>query len=88
MDLINFLGSKLSELTGKYQYGCSALIILSLKDMGKEPTSVTFQEFTEAFQIHLFRRLEFLGVESPDEIIRKMVAILNEKQSWFTVSAH
>jgi hypothetical protein len=87
MDVIKFFGNKLAELTGQYELGCISLIKLSIQDAGKDATRISFPEMQEVFQTHLFKRLERVKVKDPSQVTNKMLAILNERQSLFTMSA-
>ena len=87
MDVIKFFGSKLAELTGQYEFGCIGLIKLSIQDAGKDAERISFAEMQEVFQTHLLKRLERVKVKDPAHVTNKMLAILNERQSLFTMSA-
>jgi hypothetical protein len=87
MNVINYFGSKLSELTGQYELGCVALIKLAIQDAGKQPDHISFPEMQSVFQTHLLKRLERIKVNNPAQVTNTMLALLSERQSLFTMSA-
>ena len=87
MDFINLLGSKLSELTGQYEYGCVALINLAIKDAGKDPAKISYPDMKAVIQVHLLKRLERIKQKDPNKIVAQMLQVLSDKQSLFVVTA-
>jgi hypothetical protein len=88
MDICPVLGRKLAELTGQYEVGCVALIKLSVQDAGKDPARLSYVEMRDVLQVNLLRRLERLKVPNPPQVTAKLLSVLREQQSLFTLSAH
>jgi hypothetical protein len=88
MDIVAFAGGKLSELTGQYEMGCVALIKLSAQDAGKDPAKLSYQDMRQIVQVQLLKRLERINAKEPAQVTAKMLKILDEGQSLFTMAAH
>ena len=86
MEIVNLFGEKLAEITGKGTTLCSGLILLAIKDAGKNPYNLSYQDFKSTLNNYLSKRLITLGNVNAGIIIGDLMVVLNEKQSLFTIS--
>ena len=87
MNVATFFGNVLSEKTGLKVVPCAGLIRLSIKKAEKTPENVSFSDLKSIFQKELRERLEGIGIDDVQGIIKHMVTELIKNQSLFTMSA-
>ncbi len=80
------LGLKLNDLA-KFNCGVG-VILLALKDAGKDPRSLTYPDIYQAVQQSLAPRLERYSIPEPQRIVSELLDYLRSYQSVFTLSAH
>lgn len=86
MDVVNFLGPKLSEIINKDVLPCKGLIRFAIKDAGKNPNSLTYKEINEIVNNELKIRLDQVNIHELDQVISKLNKIIIKNQSVFTMS--
>ncbi|MHA1720831.1 MAG: hypothetical protein ACTSWX_02385 [Promethearchaeota archaeon] len=86
MDVVNFLGPKLSELICKEVLPCKGLIRFAIKDAGKKPNLLTYNDINEIINNELKNRLEQVNIPELDQVITKLNRIVIKNQSVFTMS--
>lgn len=88
MNVVNFIGSKLSEMTGKTDQHCIGMMLLAIKDADKDPKSfLNYQDYKAIAQEQLVTRLKAVKIENAESVSADLVEILREKQSLFTLTA-
>ena len=80
-------GFKLAELTKQNEAASIGLIGLAIKDAGKNPQQMGYQDFKVVFQDHLPKRLERLNISDRERIVNQMLQCLSQQQSLFTMMA-
>lgn len=88
MDLVNFLGPKLSALIFKDVLHCKGLIRFAIKDAGKNPNSLTYKEINEIVNNELKIRLDQVNIPELDQVISQLNKIIIKNQSVFTMSIY
>jgi hypothetical protein len=88
MNPVFTFGFKLAELTKQNEAASVGLISLAIKDAGKDPKEMGYQDFKVVFQDHLSRRLQKMNVADHEKIIGQMIQYLSQQQSLFTMSVH
>ena len=73
MDVVNFLGPKLSALISKDVLPCKGLIRFAIKDAGKNPNSLTYKEIKEIVNKELKIRLDQMNIPEIDQVILYMI---------------
>ncbi len=86
MDIVNFLGPKLSALISKDVLPCKGLIRFAIKDAGKNPNSLTYKDINEIVNNELKIRLDQVNIPEIDQVILELNEILINNQSVFTMS--
>ena len=86
MDVVNFLGPKLSALISKDVLPCKGLIRFAIKDAGKNPNSLTYKDINEIVNNELKIRLDQVNIPELDQVITQLNKIIIENQSVFTMS--
>ena len=88
MNLINFISTKLSEMTGKNDQHCIGMLRLAIKDADLDPDSfLNYQDYKAVIQDQLVTRLKAVKIENAESVSIDLVEILQEKQSLFTLIA-
>lgn len=80
-------GFKLAELTKQNEAASIGLISLAIKDAGKNPQQMGYQDFKVVFQDHLPKRLERLNISDREKIVNQLLQYLGQQQSLFTMMA-
>ena len=88
MNPVFTFGFKLAELTKQNEAASVGLISLAIKDAGKDPKKMSYQDFKVVIQDHLSRRLEKMDIVDHEKIISQMIQYLSQQQSLFTMSVH
>lgn len=88
MNPVFTFGFKLAELTKQNEAATIGLISLAIKDAGKNPQQMGYQDFKTVFQNHLPKRLEKLNISDREKIIGQMLQYLGQQQSLFTMAVH
>jgi len=88
MNPVFTFGFKLAELTKQNEAASVGLISLAIKDAGKDPKKMGYEDFKVVFQDHLSSRLEKMHVPDYENIIRQMIQYLTQQQSLFTMAVH
>ena len=86
MDIVNFLGPKLSALISKDVLPCKGLIRFAIKDAGKNPNSLTYKDINEIVNNELKIRVDQVNIPEIDQVILELNEILINNQSVFTMS--
>jgi hypothetical protein len=60
---------------------------LAIKDAGKNPQQMGYQDFRAVFQDHLPKRLEKLNIADREKIVGQMLQYLGQQKSLFTMAA-
>lgn len=87
MNQVFTFGFKLAELTKQNEAASIGLIGLAIKDAGKNPQQMGYQDFKTVFQDQLPRRLEKLNIADREKIVVQMLQYLGQQQSLFTMAA-
>ena len=88
MNIINFIGDKLSEMTGKNDQHCIGMLRLAIKDAELDPDNfLNYQDYKGVVQDQLVTRLKAVRVENAESVSDDLIVILQEKQSLFTLTA-
>ena len=87
MNIATFFGNVLAEKTGLKVVPCAGLVRLSIKKAGKTPENVSFPELKSIFQKELREKLEGIGTDDVNGIVKHIVTELIKNQSLFTMSA-
>jgi hypothetical protein len=64
------------------------VVLLALKDAGKNAQKLTYADLYETVQRCLAPRLERYRIANPDQIVAALLQHLRDYQSVFTLSAH
>ena len=88
MDVVKFLGPKLSKLICKDVLPCKGLIRFAIKDAGKNPTLLTYKEINEIVNNELKNRLDQVSIPELDQVISQLNKIIIKNQSVFTMSIY
>ena len=88
MDVVKFLGPKLSSLIGKDVLPCKGLIRFAIKDAGKNPTLLTYKDINEIVNKELKIRLDQVNIPELDQVISQLNKIIIKNQSVFTMSIY
>jgi hypothetical protein len=88
MNPVFTFGFKLAQLTKHNEAASVGLISLAIKDAGKDPKEMGYQDFKPVFQEHLSRRLERMKIVDHEKIVGQMIQYLSQQQSLFTMSVH
>jgi hypothetical protein len=86
MNPVFTFGFKLAQLTKQNEAASVGLISLAIKDAGKDPKEMGYQDFKSVFQDHLSRRLERMDIVDHEKIVGQMIQYLGQQQSLFTMS--
>ncbi len=86
MDVVNFLGPKLSKIINKNVSPCKGLIRFAIKDAGKNPNLLTYKEINEIINNELKIRLDQVNIPELDQVILQLNKIIVKNQSVFTMS--
>jgi hypothetical protein len=78
-------GLKLNDLV-EFEVGVG-VILLTVKDAGKNAREITYSDLYEAVQRCLAKRLERYNVGNPEQIVEALLAYLRDYQSVFTMEA-
>jgi hypothetical protein len=79
-------GLKLNELAS-FEVG-AGVILLTLKDAGKDARTISYRDLYDAMQRHLPQRLARYHISDPQPIVEGLLKYLKDYQSVFTMSAH
>ena len=79
-------GLKLNELAS-FEVG-AGVVLLTLKDAGKNVRSLSYRDLYDAVQHHLPQRLERYQIGDPQLIADALLKYLRDYQSVFTMGAH
>ena len=85
MDVIQYFGDFLAQRTGKSPIACRGLIRFSLKDEVGTADNPSFENTLKAFSNSLKNRLENVGIDNADSIVKEMINELKHIQSVFTM---
>jgi hypothetical protein len=88
MNPVFTFGFKLAELTKQNEAASVGLISLAIKDAGKDPKEMGYQDFRMVFQNQLSRRLEKMNFADHEKIVGQMIQYLSQQQSLFTMAVH
>ena len=88
MDLVNFLGPKLSVLINKDVMLCKGLIRFAINDADKNPNSLTYKNINEIVNNELKSRLEQVNVTDLNQVILQLNEFVIKNQSIFTMSVY
>ena len=88
MDVVNFLGPKLSALIYKDVLPCKGLIRFAIKDAGKNSTLLTYKDINEIINNELKIRLDQVNIPELDQVISQLNKIIIKNQSVFTMSIY
>jgi hypothetical protein len=80
------VGLKLNELAATS--AGVGILLLVVKDAGKNPLGLTFPDLYEAVQAHLAPRLQKYNIANPEQIVSDLLKHLRAYQSVFTLAAH
>lgn len=80
------VGLKLNDLA-KFEVGVG-VVLLAVKDAGKNSRELTYSDLYEVVRIHLKPRLERYQIANTDLIVQQLLTYLRDYQSVFTISAH
>jgi hypothetical protein len=80
------IGLKLNELA-EFEVGVG-VILLTLKDAGKNTRGVSYQDLYEAVRLRLTTRLERYRITNPQTVVDALLKYLRDYQSVFTMAAH
>jgi len=86
LDIVNFLGPKLSALISKDVLPCRGLIRFAIKDAGKNPNLLTYKDINEIINKELKIRLDKVNIPELDQVIAQLNKIIIKNQSIFTMS--
>ena len=86
MDVVNFLGPKLSKIISKNVSPCKGLIRFAIKDAGKNPNLLTYKDINEIVNKELRIRLDQVNIPELDQVISQLNKIIIKNQSVFTMS--
>ena len=86
MDVVNFLGPKLSVLIYKDVLPCKGLIRFAIKDAGKNSTLLTYNDINEIVNNELKIRLDQVNIPELDQVISQLNKIIIKNQSVFTMA--
>jgi len=86
LDIVNFLGPKLSEIIRKDVSPCKGLIRFAIKDAGKNPNLLTYKDINEIVNKELRIRLDQVNIPELDQVISQLNKIIIKNQSVFTMS--
>lgn len=87
MEVMYTFGFKLAELLGKGEAAGLGLLVLAVRDAGKNSQKLTYAEFSEILNVHLRRRMEKMNIVDRDRVIVELQQFLTEKQSLFAMVA-
>lgn len=88
MEILRMFAAKLAEVSGLSNELAFGLLKLCLKDAGLTPgAAISYQDYKTVFEQYLRNRLVAASMPNTNDIIAKMVAALNEKQSLIAMSA-
>ncbi len=79
------VGLKLNELAA-FEVG-AGVVLLTLKDAGKDSRTLTYSDLHQALSLHLAPRLARYRVENPQPIVDALLKYLQDYQSVFTMAA-
>ncbi|MBN2371646.1 MAG: hypothetical protein JXO72_14280 [Vicinamibacteria bacterium] len=80
------VGLKLNDLA-KINAGVG-IVLLAVKDAGKNPLGLKYAELYEAVQQHLTPRLARYNIANQEQIVAELLKYLRDYQSVFTIAAH
>jgi hypothetical protein len=80
------VGLKLNDLA-KFDVGVGVML-LAVKDAGKDSRELTYSDLYDAVQRCLAPRLERYRIANPEQIVAELLKYLRDYQSVFTISAH
>ena len=85
--MLEILGERLSQQTGKGAFECMGLIRLAIKDAGKDPrASLGYIEWRWILEHPLHQRLIRLSIKNPLQVIDHLNTLLWERRSLLTMS--
>lgn len=79
-------GLKLNELAS-FEVG-AGVVLLTLKDAGKDARSISYRDLYDAVEHHLPQRLARYQIGDPTLIANALLTYLRDYQSVFTMGAH
>jgi hypothetical protein len=88
MNPVFTFGFKLAELTKQNEAASGALIGVAIKDAGKDPKEMGYQDYKMVFQTHLSRRLEKMDAVDHEKIVGQMIQYLGQQQFLFTMAVY
>jgi hypothetical protein len=80
------VGLKLNDLAS-FEVG-AGVVLLTLKDAGKDARSISYRDLYDAMQSHLPQRLARYNISNPQPIVDELLKYLKDYQSVFTMAAH
>jgi hypothetical protein len=87
MNILTIFGNSLAELAKIEVVHAVGLLRLCIKDAGKDPNGpLAYAEYKSVFENQLTKRLSALKVTDPAEVVRKLLVVLNDKQSLLTMT--
>ena len=85
VDVIQHFGDILSEKSGKSPIACRGLIRFCLKDELGTAENPSFEDTLKAFKNNLVDRLENVGIDHANSIVKALIRELKHIQSVFNM---